>query len=69
MSNLKFKAPVDIYVNGEYERTTNRIVIHRLAIPYARYEKQWYELEAIMTNDGSIHFSIFIERTKDHAAT
>ena len=66
MSNLKFKAPVDIYVNDEYKETVEMTVIHRLATPYAMYEKQWHEVYGVQ-NGSTIHFGIFIERNKNNA--
>ena len=66
MSNLRFRAPIDIYVNGEYKKTVNRQVIHALATPYARYEKQWHELYGVQ-NGSTMRFGIFIERNKDNA--
>ncbi len=63
MSNLTFKAPVDIYVNDEYKETVERTVIHRVSTPYARYEKRWHELTGVQRGN-MIRFSIFIERNK-----
>lgn len=68
MSNFTFDAPIDVYVNEEYKETVTRRVIHRLATPYARYEKQWHELYAVQRGD-MIHLSIIIERRKDNATT
>lgn len=62
----KRKAYINIYVDGELKETVIRTVIHRLATPYARYEKQWHELNGILTSDG-IRFCIEIERKKDNA--
>lgn len=64
----KRKAYVDIYVNGELKETVIRTVIHRLATPYARYEKQWHELQGDLTDDG-IRFCIMLERNKENGLT
>ena len=61
----KRKAYVDIYINDVFKETVIRTVIHRLATPYARYEKQWHELKGKLTDDG-IRFCILIERKKDN---